>query len=83
MHPRNPETKEPWNWWHADIKYIPIFACQIKKSEWVTPEAKSTSMGQVMFLHLMKAFAYLFIIYSVLNIPLMFFYVNGAGPIAK
>jgi hypothetical protein len=31
----------------------------------------------------MKAFVYLFIIYAVMNFPLMLFYVNGAGPIAK
>ena len=31
----------------------------------------------------MKAFAYLFIIYAIMNFPLMLFYVNGAGPIAK
>jgi len=26
MHPRNPETNEPWKWWDAEIKYIPILA---------------------------------------------------------
>jgi hypothetical protein len=83
MHPRNPENHEPWYWWDADIKYIPIFGCQIKKSEWVTPEAKSMSLGQTMFLHMMKGFTYLFIIFFCLNLPLMFFYANGAGPIAK
>ena len=83
MHPRNPETHEPWKWFDADIKYIPLLASQIKKSEWVTNEAKSMSLGQTLYLHLMKAFAYLFIIYAIMNFPLMLFYVNGAGPIAK
>lgn len=83
MHPRNPETHEPWKWWDADIKFTPILASQIKKSEWVTEEARTVSLGQILYLHHMKAFIYLFCIYAALNFPLMLFYVNGAGPIAK
>ena len=83
MHPRNLETKEPYSWWDAEIKFTPLMASHIKKSEWVTSEAKSMSLGQVLFLHCMKAFAYLFLLFTILNLPLMLFYVNGAGPVAK
>ena len=24
-HPRDPETREPYDWWEADIKFIPIY----------------------------------------------------------
>jgi hypothetical protein len=80
MHPRDPETNEPYDWWDADIKHIPIYKKQIKKSEWVSQPAKDIGLGPVLFLHTMKAFAYLFCFFTILNIPLFMFYVKGQGP---
>lgn len=77
MHPRDPETKEPYSWWDADLKYMPLFACQVKKSEWVTEEARAIGLGPVLFLHTMKALAYLFLFFSLVNIPLFMFYLRG------
>ena len=77
MHPRDPETKLPYDWWKADLKYTPIYSKQIKKSEWVTQPAKDIGLGPVLFLHTMKAFAYLFSIFVALNIPLYMFYTKG------
>lgn len=83
LHPRNPETGEKWSWWDADLKYVPIASGMIKKTEWVTPEAKAVGLGPVLYLYTMKAFAYLFLLLTLLNIPLFVFYVNGQGPYAK
>jgi len=80
MHPRDPETKEPFDWFGADIKYIPLFEQQIKKTEWVTAPAKAIGLGPVLYLHTMKAFAYLFGFFALINIPIILFYVNGQGP---
>ena len=77
MHPRDPETGEPFSWWNADIKYMPLFQMQIKKSEWVTEEARKIGLGPVLFLHSMKALAYLFLFFSLINIPLLMFYLRG------
>jgi hypothetical protein len=49
----------------------------------VTPEASSIGLGAVLYLYTMKAFAWLFLLLTLLNIPLMIFYVNGQGPYAK
>jgi hypothetical protein len=83
LHPRDPETNEKWSWWGADIKYVPICSGLIKKTEWVTPEAKTVGLGPVLYLYTMKSFAWLFLFLILLNIPLMVFYVNGQGPYAK
>ena len=77
LHPRNPETGDKWSWWDVDIKYVPLCSGMIKKTEWVTPEAKTVGLGPVLYLYTMKAFAYLFLLFTLLNIPLFIFYVNG------
>lgn len=80
MHPRHPETKLPFNWFSADISYLPVSSYFIKKEEWVTEEAKQIGLGATLYLHTMKALAYLFLFFSLINIPLFMFYVNGQGP---
>ena len=80
MHPRDPETKEPFDWFGADIKYLPLLEGQIKKTEWVTPPAKAIGLGPVLYLHTMKAFAYLFGFFALINLPIILLYVNGQGP---
>jgi hypothetical protein len=77
MHPRDKETKEPYSWWGADLKYMPLCSFQVKNSEWVTDEAKSIGLGPVLFLFTMKALAYLFLFFTIINIPLMMLYVKG------
>jgi len=83
LHPRDPETGEKWSWWDVDLKYVPLASGMIKKTEWVTPEAKTVGLGAVLYLYTMKAFAWLFLLFTLLNIPLFVFYVNGQGPYAK
>lgn len=82
MHPRDPETKKDYDWWNADISFLPLFKKQVKITEWVTPEAKAIGLGPVLYLHTMKVFAWLFVFFTILNIPLFMFYVNGQGPSA-
>lgn len=82
IHPRHPETKEPYHWWDADVKYVPVFAQQIKKKDWITEEARQIGLGAVLYLFTMKALAYLFLLIAIINIPLFMFYVNGQGPVA-
>lgn len=77
MHPRDPETKLEYDWWNADISFLPLFKKQVKITEWVTPEAKAIGLGPVLYLHTMKVFAWLFVFFTILNIPLFMFYVNG------
>ena len=82
-HPRDPETGEPFSWWSAELKYMPLFSLQVKKSEWVTEPARAIGLGPVLFLHTMKALAYLFLFFTLINIPLFMFYLKGEGPAAE
>lgn len=79
MHPRDPETKEPFSWWSADLKFIPLFSAQVKASEWVTEPARAIGLGPVLYLHTMKALAYLFLFFTLVNIPLMLSYQQAAS----
>jgi len=48
-------------------------------NKWVTNEAREIGIGPTLFLMTQKAFAYLFIVFFILNLPLMFFYYNAGG----
>jgi len=74
---REKDIVEPYNWWDADLKYMPLSSCQIKNSEWVTDEARAIGLGPVLFLFTMKAWAYLFLFFSLINIPLFMLYFKG------
>lgn len=87
-HPRDRQRKRKFPFCRVDIKYLPFCCCwlfrcpcnQIKKTEWVTPCAKEIGLGPILFLYTMRAFAWLFIILFIINLPLIFFYVKGLGP---
>jgi hypothetical protein len=74
---REKDIVEPFNWWDADLKYMPLCSMQIKNSEWVTDEARAIGLGPVLFLHTMKAWAYLFLFFSLINIPIFMIYMKG------
>jgi len=80
MHPRDQETKEPFPWWSSELGFMPILDSQVNEAEWVTKEAKELGLGPVLYLYTMKALAYMFLVFTILNIPLFMFYVNGLGP---
>jgi hypothetical protein len=79
-HPRDREEKTKFDWYNVNISYLPLFASKIKKTEWVTPCAKEIGLGPTLFLMTMKAFFFLFAFFAIINIPLFFFYLRGAGP---
>jgi hypothetical protein len=62
------------------LSYIPVCKGSIKSTKWITPCAKEIGLGPVLFLHTQKAFAYLFALFLVINLPLFFFYARGSGP---
>lgn len=78
-HPRNRMTKKAYGCCEADISYIPLCMCCINKSKWVTPAAREIGIGPTLFLMTQKAFAYLFAIFLLINLPLFFFYWTGGG----
>lgn len=81
IHPRDPENDNAeYVWFSADLKYLPICLACIKKTEWITPEARAIGLGPVLFLHTMKVFAYLFFFFFLVNLPIIFFYSKGQGP---
>lgn len=79
MHPRDRQKKEKFDPINADLKFLPLSMCQIKKSEWVTPCAREIGLGPTLFIITHKALAYLFAFFLLINIPLMFFYGKGSG----
>jgi hypothetical protein len=62
------------------LKYMPLASFQVKKSEWVTEAARAIGLGPVLYLHTMKALTYLFLFFTLLNVPLLLFYLKGSGP---
>jgi len=78
MHPRDRENDyAEFDWFSADLKYLPISLGCINKTEWVTPEARAIGLGPTLFLYTMKAFAYLFLFFFLINLPIVFFYTKG------
>ena len=78
-HPRDRYNQEEFKGWcDADISYIP-FWCDplVWQDEWVTPVAREIGLGPTLFLMTLKAFMWLFLFFTVLNIPLMIFYASG------
>ena len=74
-HPYDRNTGEKFSWWSTDISYFPCCCSSLVGSKnWVTPAAKEIGLGPSIFLMTMKAFSYLFLLFFLLNIPLMFFY---------
>jgi hypothetical protein len=81
MHPRDPQNDhDEYSWFTADLKYLPLCLFCVKKTEWVTPEARAIGLGPVLFLHTLKVFAYMFLFFFLLNLPILLFYSNGQGP---
>jgi hypothetical protein len=80
MHVRDRENQEKFNWRKAELKYLPLSGCQIKRTEWLTPAANEIGLGAVLFLFTMKALFYLFLIFTIISIPLIVIFVNGSGP---
>jgi hypothetical protein len=74
FHPRNRREKKKFAPFGADLSYLPISACQINKSEWVTPAAREIGLGPTLFIMTQKAFMYLFLVITIINIPLFAFY---------
>lgn len=78
MHPRNRATRQPFDWWSCEMSYLPLYSFA-KKSQWITPAARELGVGSSIFLLTQKAFAWLFLVLFLLNMPLMFFYAKGSG----
>jgi hypothetical protein len=51
--------------------------CCINRAKWVTPAAREIGIGPTLFLMTNKAFAYLFLFFVILNVPLFYFYSTG------
>ena len=78
-HPRNRAKGKVYNCCSADISFLPICMCCVNRSKWVTPAAREIGIGPTLFLMTVKAFAYLFLVLTIINIPLFFFYSSGGG----
>jgi len=78
-HPRDRHNKEEFKWWcDADISYIPFFCDPlVDQEEWVTPVAREIGLGPTLFLMTLRAFMWLFLFFTIINIPLMIFYASG------
>jgi len=50
FHPRNRIDKSKFAWRSAEIKYIPLCTCLIKKKEWITNVAREIGLGPSLFL---------------------------------
>jgi len=66
--------RRPVDWYTADISYIPCFKKSIRKSEWVTPVAKEIGLGPTLFLMTMKAFFWMFVLFTFASLPLTLLY---------
>lgn len=82
-HPRDREERKKFNWWRANIKYLPMPCCpnrcRLDRNKWVTEPAKEIGLGASLFLMTQKALFFLFCLFAIINIPLMLFYFNGNG----
>jgi hypothetical protein len=67
-------NKVPIDWYNTSISYIPCCKKTILKSKWVTPTAKEIGLGPTLFLMTMKAFFWMFVLFSIINIPLILLY---------
>lgn len=81
MHPTDPDTGEPFHWVKVDVSSAPMLKKQLGDGEWVTEAARQIGLGPVLYLFTMKALAYLFLVFGVINIPLYMFYSKGEGPL--
>lgn len=79
MHPRDRDNKEKIAPLGADISFIPVSSCQIKKADWVTSTAREIGLGPTLFIMTQKAFMYMFLLLVLINLPLFFFYTKGNG----
>ena len=71
------ECKFPWK--EVDIGILPCRMSSIDEEKWVTNCAKEIGLGPTLFLMSQKALFYLFILLSLVNIPLFLFYLRGNG----
>ena len=78
-HPMDREEKTKFNWLQCDLSYIPLLSSWIKKTDWVTPVAKEIGLGPTLFLMTQKAFFWVFVLFTIINIPLILFYTGGSG----
>lgn len=80
-HPRDRVEMKKWTWWKAKIRYLPLPLCcnRLKKTRWVTEPAKEIGLGATLFLMTNKAFFWLFVLFALINIPLMGIYMGGNG----
>ena len=70
--------KRRWDWCAAEISYIPFWCDPLHaKEEWVTPVAREIGLGPTLFLMTLKAFMWLFLFFTVINIPLFMLYGSG------
>lgn len=79
FHPRDRREKKKFAPFGADLSFLPVSTCQINKSEWVTPCAREIGLGPTLFIMTQKAFMYLFLVLTVINIPLFAFYNRGGS----
>jgi hypothetical protein len=68
-----------WNWWGSKIKYLPLPGCKVKASRWITEPAKEIGLGATLFLMTHKAFAWVFLLFAIINMPLLSMYMGGNG----
>jgi hypothetical protein len=78
-HPRDRVKRKEFEFWNSEMSYIPLYLSSIKRSQWVTNVAREVGVGPSLFLMTQKAFAWLFIILFLINIPVMMFYSQGSG----
>ena len=77
-HPFDRQTGDRFKWYSADISYFPCCCSSLTSSpKWVTECAKEIGLGPAIFLMTQKAFSYLFLLFFLLNLPLLFFYQRG------
>jgi hypothetical protein len=85
VHPRDREDDEKYHCWYAQLRYLYLpcsapGAPKQKESNWITEPAKEIGLGATLFLMTYKAFAWLFILLLIVNIPLMMMFLAGNGP---
>lgn len=78
MHPRK-KNGAMYGCCEADISFLPMCMCCIKGNKWITPAAREIGIGPTLFLMTQKAFAYMFFLFMIINIPLIIFYSAGHG----
>lgn len=80
-HPRDRVEHRKWRWCWLSIKYLPLPWCcnRLKPTRWVTEPAKEIGLGATLFLMTNKAFFWLFLLFTLINIPLLGIYMGGNG----